>query len=518
MTLVFYRVFSSFYTWFWIFFTALSVWFLTNINSFISFGIDLVGGTYLTLRVDTAKAYELALGDFMQIYGKRLLAEVGEAPVSTLYEGDTLRITYSSASNAAKAQEFFADSQAMCSVAREDNNIVLTLRDIESQKIKKDALAANIAVLSRRLDAFGVGEVLVAPKGDAMIIIELPNVRDTQQAKRMIGTAGILEFKLVEAFGSSADDILDQFGGELPDGYTILEMEEGGYIAVQQQAELTGRLLKNASAQYGNQDGFKAKPFIGLEFKPEGAEIFAQVTRENIGRQLAIILDGKVLSAPSIQTEIPGGNAQITGDFTMNKANALAQLLRSGAFAAPVKFEEERTLGPSLGQDSIKKGMLACIVGLVALFIFSVLFYKVSGLLAFIILICNLIMLLIMLSFLGATLTLPGIAGMILSIGMAIDASILIFERIKEELSSGNRSFRAALEAGFDGSAAVIIDANLTHLLISIVLYWLGSGPIQGFAVTMIVGIVATLFTGLVMLKMLFNTVLYIFNARNISI
>lgn len=282
--------------------------------------------------------------------------------------------------------------------------------------------------------------------------------------------------------------------------------EEAGFYLVPTYAKVTGKQLRDARYVLRTDDLMSRRTphVVQIEWKPEGAEKFYELTKDNVGKQLAIVLDNVVVSAPRVDEPIRE-IATISGDFSAETAEELVALLKSGAFTAPVEVIEERHIGPSLGQESIHKGLLSCAIALGLLFLFSILVYKVAGLFAFIVLLYNLLLILFGLALVpDATLTLPGIAGMILTVGMAIDSSILIYERIKEELASGS-SLRKAVDSGFNGALSVILDANITTFIIGAVLYWFGSPAIQGFALTLMIGIVATLITGLLLLKTIFN-------------
>lgn len=352
------------------------------------------------------------------------------------------------------------------------------------------------------------------------IIIELPNVDDPQKAKAMIGKAALLEIKPVEAAARTKEDLLDEYDGEVPDDMQILQGRDRGYekeyYLVPKYTDLTGRLLKDAYAGFGGGDQ-QGQMVVNFEFKTEGGDKFYDITKKNMGKRVAIIVDDVVVTAPSVSKPIPGGKAYIYGGFTTESANELAMLLKSGAFVAPVSFEEERQIGPSLGQESIDKGLLACLVGLALLLIFSIVIYKIAGLFAFIALLFNVLLVLVFLSWMGATLTLPGIAGMVLTVGMAIDASVLIYEKIREELARGMTP-RQSVKDGFADAMGVILDSNITTFLVGIILYKFGTGPIQGFAVTMMIGIIATLITGLFFLRAIFNFVLYTLGVQKLSI
>ncbi len=281
------------------------------------------------------------------------------------------------------------------------------------------------------------------------------------------------------------------------------------FVILSSKAELDGSVLKEASWRFDTASSSQLKssnsPEINLEFDRTGADLFAKVTGDNVGRQLAIVLDNVVYSAPNIQGRIPGGRAVITGSFSVTEAEDLTNILNNGSLKAPLKIAQESTVGPSLGKDSIEKGKLAGIIGLAVIFIFMLVYYKVSGIYANIALIFNILFILGMLTMFGAALTMPGIAGIILTIGMAVDANVLIFERIKEELKLG-KSVNSAIEAGFDRAVITITDANITTLIAAVVLYSFGSGAIRGFAVTLMIGIIGSMFSAIILVKSLFNT------------
>lgn len=501
---------------FWILITILGVYFLFNFHKFINFGIDLVGGTYITLDVQVEKAVEHELFDRMSGLVGELKKQQVPAPVSQKIEQDRGLMVFSSVSEAAEAERILRDFVGKISFSREENMLVITLSPAEQIALTHDAVQSNMNVLRARLDQFGVGEITIAAQGERSIIVELPNVHNPQQAKSMIGKSALLEIKIVEDAARTKDELLSRYGGVVPDGMMILpgkgRMAE--YYLVPAYTDITGRLLKDARMDIGGKIG--VEPVVKFVFKAEGGEKFYALTSANMGRRVAVIVDGVVITAPVVQAAI-STDGEITGDFTSEEARDLATMLKSGAFVAPVTFEEERHIGPSLGQESIRQGLLSCGIGLSALFVFSLVMYKVAGFFAFVVLLYNLLLILFAMAWLGATLTLPGIAGMILTIGMAIDASILIYERIREELAEG-ASLRKAIDGGFSNAMAVILDANITHFLVAVVLYKLGAGPIQGFAVTMIIGIVSTLVTGLLLLRSIFNFYVDVVGAKTLKI
>lgn len=485
----------------------------------IKFGIDLVGGTYITLEVQTDKAIETELNDKMQFFAKKFKKE-GIVPVSKTIKDKHVFYTFDSVNDANEAGRIVSAQDASFKVIPEDKRLKLELKESAIQKIKDWAVKGNKEVLRTRLDGLGVGEITIAEQGEKNIVVELPNVDDPQKAKAMIGKAALLEVKLIEKIGGSEEELLDDYDGELPDGMEILKSKGRAgsrgerYYLVSKYTDLTGRLLKDSYAGFGGDKG--SEPVVHFKFNPAGGNKFYELTRKNPNRQVAVIVDGVVISDPVVRTPI-GAEGYIHGDFTMETASELAALLKSGAFVAPVTFEEERQIGPSLGAESIHAGLTACLLGLSFLFVFSLLMYKMAGFFAFLTLLYNLLVIMLALAWMRATLTLPGIAGMVLTTGMAIDASILIFEKIKEELATG-LSWKNATKAGFADAMTVILDSNITTFLVGIVLYKFGTGPIQGFAVTMMIGIIATLITGLFFMRSLFNLVLYNFGYEKVKI
>ena len=350
----------------------------------------------------------------------------------------------------------------------------------EGDVIDNETMNSLIEVLDRRINGIGVAESVVQKAGNNRVIIELPGISDTTEAINMIGKTALLEFKIMDENGNL--------------GPTLL----------------TGGALKKAQVGYGN----LGEPQINFEMKPEGAIEFARITRENVGKQLAIVLDGKVQTAPVIRTEIPGGTGSISGNYTVEEAKRTATLLNSGALPIKAEIVETRTVGASLGDESIAASMVAGKVAMVLIGIFMIIFYRFPGIVADIALVCFGLITFALLQFIGATLTLPGIAGLILSAGMAVDANVIIFERIKEELGFGN-TIRGAINAGFSKGFVAIFDSNLTTLIITGILFIFGTGPVKGFAVTLTIGTVASMFTAIVMTKVLLMVFVEVFHLNN---
>lgn len=483
----------------------------------IKFGIDLVGGTYISLIVDVDKAVEDALFDRIEDMKEHFKKAGIKAPKSVNVVLNNATVTFDSADDALACADFIRTSDLGLEQRLDGVTVTVQFSTARVKHIHKAAVEGNIHVLQNRLDKFAVGEITVAAQGDKNIIVELPNVDDPAKAKAMIGKAAQLEICLVYAHGRSKEEIFERYDDQIPEGTRIVQSKTRGgdaeYYLISRRPDLTGKLLKNASPTI---DEFN-RVAVGFEFVEEGGRRFGELTSKNIGKRIAIVFDSEVISAPTVNTRI-GARGVITKEagFSQAEAKELSDFLKSGAYAAPVRFDEDRTIGPSLGAQAIKQGTLACLVGIGALFVFSLLYYKIPGIFAFLTLLYNLLLLLLALAYFGGTLTLPGIAGLVLTLGMAIDSSILIYEKIKEELLTGLTLARA-IESGFTGAMVVILDANITTFLMGVVLYKFGTGPIQGFAVVLMIGIVTTLITGLFFLRSLFSWVLQGFGVQRMK-
>ncbi len=368
---------------------------------------------------------------------------------------------------------------------------------------RKDAVERAMEIIRNRVDQFGVSEMAIQRQGKDNIIVQLPGVTDRERAMEIIGKTAHLEFKLVS---DNMEDLKKAINNEPVEGYELkyMESERGGRepLLLAKDASLTGDTIVNAKTEFSSR-GF-GEPYVSLSLNSKGAETFANVTATNIGKRLAIVLDGKVVSAPVIREAIPSGQAQISGSFSVEEANDLAIVLRAGALPAPVLVEEERTVGPLLGADSIKSGVRATLIGGVLVFLFMILYYRLAGMIANIALVLNLLIILACLALFKGTLTLPGIAGLILTIGMSVDANVLIYERIREELALG-KPLRAAIAAGYHRAFSAIMDSNLTTVVAAALIFKFGTGPIRGFAVTLTIGLLANLFTAVTCTRVIFE-------------
>ena len=389
-------------------------------------------------------------------------------------------------------------------------------------QIKRRTSEQAVETIRRRVDEYGLAEVVVAPQGAGgeRILVQLPGVEDPQQVKALIRETSFLELRLVVDVGNSEEELRQRYGNHLPEGTEILpgwiDREGGGADAgvylLRKEAVITGQDLEYA---YPCRDEL-GLPAVCFRLSRSGGEKFYRFTSEHIGDRLAIVLDRKVITAPSIRSAIRD-QGQITGRFTQQEAERLAIQLRSGALPATLTVLEERQVGPALGRDSIRNGTRAALAGAVIVMIFMLLYYKLSGINADVALLLNLLIILAVLAYFKATLTLPGIAGIALTIGMAVDANVLIFERIKEELRAG-RSIRAALDLGFSRAWSAIFDSNTTTILAAIALYIWGSGPVQGFAITLSVGLLANLFTSVFVSRTIYEIVLANRQVQRLSI
>jgi len=512
-------VLSEFFAWLVV--AAIGVYFLaihTPLSKSLRLGMDLKGGTYLTLVVEVEKAVEAELVQKMQAIEATLKKNHRTMPTSKAVEKNLLKLVFPNINAANDCLALVKDELKGLeySVTQSELHVSFSKKDVE--RIGAEARARNIEVLQLRLDKIGVSETPISAQGEHNIVVEMPDVFDTAQVKAMLGTVAQLELKLVEKVAVSQEDLLYDLDDVLPADKQILPGKAGEklFYLVDKYTELTGRYIANAWAAFSPESG---EPVVEFKLTPEGGEKFQALVKQNVGKHLAIVLDGVVISAPRITQQATNITSQgsISGSFTPEGANELALMLKSGAFVAPVSFAEERQVGPLLGAESIRQGLLSCVVSLGLLFLFSVIWYKWSGVAAVMALVLNLLFILLGMSWLGATLTLPGIGGMVLTIGMAIDASILIFERVKELIAEGQAPANA-VRGGFKGAMAVILDANITHFLVGVVLYQFGTGPIKGFAVTIILGIVATLLTGLFFLRSIFNFVFNNFRVHKLSI
>ncbi|MBQ8473625.1 MAG: protein translocase subunit SecD [Alphaproteobacteria bacterium] len=457
----------------------------------VPLGLDLKGGAQLLLEVDTNTMFQ------------EKAAQLYEETRSTLINRDKGVIRFSNLRNHDGVVSFVVREEDQVSdakgrlksvfgntvdIASSGKTITLSYSDTQKAEMTKDALARSIEIVRRRIDALGTKEPSIQSQGGKYIMVQLPGVDNPEHIKQLIGQTAKMTFHLVNE-NVSPEQIAS---GRAPNGTEFLPYMDasGQVVPVYSRVEVSGESLKDSQADYDQNN----MPVVTTVFDATGARKFARLTTEHVNERFAIVLDGRVLSAPTIREPIPGGRGQISGGFSLQGAKDLAVLLRSGALPAPLTVIEERTVGAGLGADTIERGKIGAIVGVLFIFIFLIFTYRMFGVLASATLIVNLGMIVGLTALFGATLTLPGIAGIVLTLGMAVDANILPFERIRDEVRAGVPTLRA-VNMGFDRSLKTVLDGNLTTLICGLVLFQFGAGPIRGFAVTLSIGILTTLFT-----------------------
>lgn len=481
----------------------------------VQLGLDLKGGMELLLEVQTEEAIGNALS--------RTASDL-----KTAFKGDRIRYNRVEPAGSNKLvvevrRPKYRD-EAM-SLIREDypdfiateeteTRLVLSYPESEVSRLKENAVVQALETIRSRIDEFGVTEPTILRQGVDRILLQLPGIKDPERAIQLVKRTAVLKFMLVNE-RATADDP--------PRGSVVLysrqydpatgQVQRNAYV-LEDRVLLTGDTIKDARVRYDSQYG---QPYVSMTFDKVGARIFEQVTGDHVKDRLAIVLDDNVYSAPVIQERIAGGEAQISGSFTPEEATDLAIVLRAGSLPAPVKILQKWTVSPTLGNDSIRKGLLSILFGFSLVIVFMSVYYRYSGLVADIALILNILLIMAALALLQATLTLPGIAGIVLTIGMAVDANVLIFERIREELRTG-KTVRAALDSGYGKAFLTIIDANVTTLIAAVVLFQFGTGQVKGFAVTLSIGVLASMFTAIFVTRTVFESYLENRSVETLSI
>ena len=489
----------------------------------IHLGLDLQGGMHLILEVEAEKAVESYV-ERIKNNMKDDLKDKG-VPVGRLEREKSNQIILEASGEKEKWEKVLSQRYPMMQELSSSTldkgiwRVVFVLDSRQVDQIKKNAIDQALETIRNRIDQFGVSEPEITLQGIDRILIQLPGIKDPQRAINLIGQTALLEFKLLDEEGN-LDEALK---GSIPEGDILLyqrvvDPKTGGVRKVpyllKEKTLMTGEVLKDARVSLDSQFH---EPYVALEFDDIGAKLFEQITGANVKKRLAIILDNSVYSAPVIQERIAGGRAQITGRFSTEEAKDLAVVLRAGALPAPVKILEQRTVGPSLGQDSIHKGIISTLISAAIVVLFMIFYYRFAGVIADVALILNIVLTLATLALFRATLTLPGIAGLVLSVGMAVDANILIHERIKEELRWG-KTPRAAIDQGYHRAFVTIIDSNLTTLIAGVFLYQFGTGPVRGFAVTLCIGILANIFTAVYITRWIFDFITLKVGVKKLSI
>lgn len=459
----------------------------------VNLGLDLQGGSHMVLEVESAAVIREQLNALVESVRTTLRKErIRYADLSV--QGTAVKLRVLDAEDRDRARQLVRKLDADTETeAGEDGLITMQLREQAIIARRTAAVDQSIEIVRRRVDELGTREPTIQRQGADRILVQLPGVNEPERIKNLLGQTAKLTFHLVDNSTAAADALR----GRVPPGSDVLpgvEKDPSGQVptyVVRKRVEVGGDALIDAQPTFQN-----GEPVVSFRFDTAGGKKFGDATRENVGRQLAIILDGKVISAPVIREPILGGNGIISGSFSTQSAQDLALLLRAGALPAPLTILEERTVGPDLGADSIRAGQVASVLGLILVIIFMLLAYGLFGVFANIALLMNLALLMAALSVLGATLTLPGIAGIVLTMGMAVDANVLIYERMREEIRNG-RTVINAIQAGFERAFTTILDSNLTTLVAAALLFQFGSGPVRGFAVTLAIGLLTSMFTAI---------------------
>lgn len=490
-------------------------------SSLVNLGLDLRGGAHLLAEVQVADVYEARL-DGMWPDVRDALRERRDA-VGTIRRqesaGSELRVRISrpeAIDTAIAAVEALArpvggltgPASDDIEVGADGPDVVVTLSEAEMARTDRNTMEQSLEIIRRRVDEAGTREPAIQRQGDHRILIQVPGIGSAEDLKALIGKTAKLTFHTVEGQTSNPDERVRPRQILLPS-----DEDSGIFYLLEKSPTISGDHLVDAQPSFDQNN----QPAVSFRLNPAGGRIFGEYTAKNVGNPFAIVLDGRVISAPVIQSHIPGGSGIITGRFSLDESTQLAIQLRAGALPAKVVYLEERTVGPELGQDSIDAGRVACVVAFVAILIFMGLSYGIFGLFANVALIINVALIFGLLSAIGATLTLPGIAGIVLTIGMAVDANVLVFERIREELLSSKGPARA-VAAGYERALSAIIDANITTLIAATILFAMGAGPVRGFAITLGLGILTSVFTAIWVTRLMIATLLAYRRPRTIEV
>jgi len=471
-------------------------------------GLDLRGGVHFLLQIDMKAALSKKIEGYVNDL-RTTLREQKIASAGVTRDGQTVIVRFRDEATRDKASTVIGKTAADLSLRNVDEGgefrIVATVRPEAIKRSQEFALQQNVTTLRNRVNELGVAEPVIQQQGADRIVVQLPGVQDTAKAKEILGRTAALEIRMVAEDLNDPASLQAGAAGNPPFGTEYFTERNGGGLLVRRTAVLSGDRITDAQPGF---DGQTSEPAVHITLDGQGARIFQQVTRENVNKRMAILLiekgSAEVVTAPVIRSEIGGGRVQISGRMTTAEARDVSLLLRAGALAAPMEIIEERTVGPSLGADNIAKGVNSTLIGMLLVAVFMCVYYRFFGVVSVVALLANMLLLIAALSMMQATLTLPGIAGIALTLGMAIDANVLINERIREELRNGSTP-QAAISAGYDRAFGTILDANITTLIAGFALFWLGSGPIRGFAVTLCIGIFTTMFSAVLVSRALVN-------------
>ncbi len=462
----------------------------------VNLGLDLQGGSSLLLQVEVDDVIKERMGT-IEDSARQILRENKIRYVNLKAGADSVRVKIENAGARDRAAALFKKiDDGLDVTTEEDGTLVVKYTETALNQMKLKIVDQSIEIVRRRIDGMGTTEPVIQSQGSDRIVLQLPGLQDPEEVKNILGRTAKMSFHLVDSRSSAAD----ARRGMLSNTSRLINSVDGETLVITRKPVVGGENLTDAGVSY--QEG---QPVVSFKFDSIGGKKFGEATKNNIGERLAIVLDNEVISAPVIQGAILGGSGVITGNFTVKSANDLALLLRSGALPAQLQVLEERTVGAGLGADSIQDGVNASIIGLIAVIAFMVMAYGLFGIFTTVTVLLNLVLMLGALSLINATLTLPGIAGIILTIGMAVDANVLIFERMREEVRNG-RSTKDAAEAGFTEAWATILDSNLTTLVAGFVLFYFGTGPVRGFAVTLTIGVLTSMFTSVTVTRLIIST------------
>jgi protein-export membrane protein SecD len=459
----------------------------------VSLGLDLRGGSNLLLQVDMDEVLKDRMST-LEDSARQTLREHRIRYQNLSANKDGVRVKIDNLNSRNQAIGYFKKMDEGLEATTDDEGVIsVHYSDLAMKQLKAKVVEQSIEIVRRRIDELGTKEPVIQSQGEDRIVVQLPGVQNPEQVKQLLGKTAKMSFHLVDSRTNAAD----ARRGKLSNTSRIVNGAEGGQYVITRKPVVGGENLTDAKLDFQN-----GAAVVSFKFNTVGGRKFGEVTKNHIGEQLAIVLDNEVISAPTIQSAIMGGSGVITGNFTADTANDLALLLRSGALPAPLEVLEERTVGAGLGADSIKDGVIASVIGLICVVVFMIAAYGLFGVFTSITVFVNLFLMLGAMSLIGTTLTLPGIAGIILTIGMAVDANVLIFERMREEVKKG-RSTKDAADAGFTEAWTTIVDSNLTTLVAAAVLFYFGSGPVRGFAVTLAIGIATSMFTSVTVTRMI---------------
>ncbi|MDR3290256.1 MAG: protein translocase subunit SecD [Rickettsiales bacterium] len=471
----------------------------------VHLGLDLKGGSQILLKIDYDTYLKERLGDVItDLKNEFRKNKIRIVPKLKLNENKEAFVVINDVNEFDEIKKIVKAIDTNLSIDKEDGSIAISYSNESTKAIKYKILQQSIEIVNRRVNETGMKEPIIQAQGSDRILVQVPGMESPDELKRVLGKTAKMTFHLINA--GTFDE------NNLPSNILKMKDKNGYEYNVEKQVILNGELLEDANATFN-----EGKPSVAFTFNSIGSKKFADITKRSIGRQLGIVLDNEVITAPRINTAIFGGKGVITGDFSTESVNELAMMLRSGALPTPLDVIEERVVGPSLGEDSIKRGLNACAIGFCFVLVFMIGLYKFFGILTDITLIVNLTFTLAMLSIFNATLTLPGIAGLVLAVGMAVDTNVLIFERIKEEYTRSKKVY-TSVESGFDFAWTTIFDSNITTLLIAFILYSFGTGAVKGFALVLALGILSSLFSGVMLTKLLLSLWLEKFQPKSIKI